>query len=91
MKDARLTVAELWHDFYDQVLAPEGIEVGSIQQREMRKAFYSGVMRTLIMLNDLAGDESLNEDQQAAHLSSMMDEIKAFFTMLVREWDARKR
>lgn len=67
-----------WTSYYDTTMLPCGIKPGSIQYTEMRRAFYAGFLKCLLMLRDDIGDET-DEDIAVEAMKLLHDEAVTFF------------
>lgn len=67
-----------WESF-ERMVIPD--DAGSIQRREMRRAFYAGAMVMLEMCSSV-GDPSISEDEGFAMLESWRKEGERFVAMM---------
>lgn len=77
MTTALRSIAESWAEFERLVLAPAGVNAGSVQHLEMRRAFYAGAATCLTEFMAV-GNDDVDEDAGHAHLHAINDELMAF-------------
>jgi len=78
------TIQQEWELFAKSVFGAE--DVSKVQYTEMKKAFFAGATAMFAMVQE-TGDPSVTEDQGAAHLDALQDEVVAFMRSVI---DARR-
>lgn len=75
------TVGEKWDSFYNNVLKPSGVVVGSVQYIETRRAFYAGATAFSALMSEVT---ELSDDAGVAIMSSLHEELQAFVLDMTR-------
>ena len=75
-----LTVKKMWDDFAARSVL---CDLGSVQYKEMRKAFYAGVGSFMVESTGLSDDE----DIAVANMNMIGNEIKKFWQNEEKEWN----
>ncbi len=77
------SVLSIWHSFEAACMSPDA---GTMQRREMRRAFYSGFWAMLNMGVAMA-DADLPDDDGAAELARLAKECERFAELVAQEKD----
>lgn len=76
------TIAAEWQTFATFIF--QGVNVGEVQQEEMRKAFFAGAFAMLRSAREI-GEEHVSEDQGADYLEERWQELTKFYDDLIKE------
>ena len=68
-------IGQIWHGFITQV-GPD-IDHGSVQYREMRRAFYAGALAIITELQHV--DDDITDDEVEAQVDRLMQELAQFY------------
>jgi hypothetical protein len=78
-----IEVQQMWEDYYTRAL-PLDIPKHSVQYTECRKVFYAAVGQVLLELKKILGSPDVTDQEGAAMLQNMLDQVFVFLREEVR-------